>query len=278
MSLQTLIEAKIFSKLLESREEDMEKLHVANETFENIVAFVKKLGNDSSKFADKFYTDEAGRFKGFHMEINLPKKQRIPEISNLFIEFVDRELSGVKPTIKARASRVLEPNTGEIKALIISLYIDASNAANKPVKSYNKWFASNLLSILEKSNYRSSFVHEFTHTLDYRRINPEYLIARAKRKQTELEAGGVSDRDKYVNDPLELNAYYQQAISDFYDQLVNTKTVDEWNSFVGDTPQQFAETIINTYLRPQVIRRLTPENKKRFMKRLATTWEYLKIS
>lgn len=278
MSLQALIEAKFLQKLAEASEQDIEKLHIANEVFENVIAFVRKLGNNPSKFSDVFYTDDAGRFKGFNMETNFSKKQRIPEISKLFVEFVDRGLFNVKSTIKARAGRVLEPNTGEIKELTIRLYIDAPNAANKPAKSYNKWFAANLLSILETSNYRSSFVHEFTHTLDFRRINPEYLIARAKRKQAEHEAGGVKDRDKYVNDPLELNAYYQQALSDFYEQLVSTNTVEEWNGLVGNTPQEFAETILNTYLRPQVIRRLTPENKKRFMKRLATTWEYLRIS
>lgn len=278
MSLEVLIEGKFLQKLLESRENDIEKLHIANEVFENVVNFVRKLGTNTTKFSDVFYTDEDGRFKGFHMETNLPKKQRIPYISNLFIEFVDYRLGKVKSTIKARARRVLEPDTGKIAELHIQLFIDAPTPAIKAVKAYNKWFAANLLSILETSNYRSSFVHEFTHTLDFRRINPQYLIARAKRKQAEQEAGGVRDRDKYVNDPLELNAYYQQALSDFYDQLVSTNTVDEWNGLVGNTPQEFAINIINTYLRPQVIRRLTPENKKRFMKRLATTWEYLKIS
>ena len=120
----------------------------------------------------------------------------------------------------------------------------------------------------------SSFVHEFTHTLDFRRINPQYLIDRAKRK----EASDIRDRDKYANDPLELNAYYQQAISDFYDQLLKTKTVEEWNAQVGETPQRFAENIVTLYLRPQVKKRLSPENKKRLMKRAATAWEYLKIN
>lgn len=278
MNLRVLIEAKLFLKLAESRENDMEKIHIANETFENIIAFVRKLGADPDRFTEKFYTDKSGRLTGFHMETNLPKKQRVPEISDLFIEFLDRKLYGVKDTIKARAGRVLEPNTGKINQLHIKLYIDAPEAAIKAPKTYNKWFAKNLADFLERSNYRSSFVHEFTHTLDFRRINPEYLIARAKRTLAEKEAGGVKDRDRYANDPLELNAYYQQAMSDFFNSLLQAKTVEEWNAAVGETPQEFAENVLTNYLRPQVIRRLTPDNKKRLMKRAATAWEYLKIN
>lgn len=274
MNLRALIEAKLFLKLAESREDDIEKLHIANETFENIVAFIRNLGNDPSNFAESFYTDESRKLKGFHLPTNLVP---IPEISDLFIEFLDRKLYGVKDTIKARAGRVLEPNTGEIKHLHIKLYIDAPEDVIKAPKAYNKWFAKNLAELLESSNYRSSFVHEFTHTLDFRRINPKYLVARAKQKLAEKEAGGVRDRDKYANDPLELNAYYQQAMSDFYNTLLKAKTVEEWNGYVGETPQEFAENLVTTYLRPQVQRRITLENKKRLMKRAATAWEYLKI-
>ena len=169
MNLRALIEAKLFLKLAESREDDIEKLHIANETFENIVAFIRNLGNDPSKFVESFYTDQSGKLKGFHLPTNLVP---IPEISDLFIEFLDRKLYGVKGTIKARAGRVLEPNTGEIKHLHIKLYIDAPEDVIKVPKTYNKWFAKNLAELLESSNYRSSFVHEFTHTLDFRRINP----------------------------------------------------------------------------------------------------------
>lgn len=278
MKLQDLLEAKLFLKLAESREEDMDKLHIANEAFENIEAFIRKLKKDPSKFAEKFYTDNDGRFIGFHIKTNLPKKQQIPEISDLYIEFLDHELNNVKPTIKASADRNIEPNTGKITQLRIKLYIDAPQAANKSVKAYNKWFANNLADILENSNYRSSFVHEFTHTLDFRRINPEYLVARAKRKISEKEAGKVRDRDKYANDPLELNAYYQQAMSELYNDLLKVETVEEWNANVGETAQEFVDKLLTIYLRPQVQKRLTPENKKRLMKRAATAWEYLKLN
>lgn len=276
MNLRALIEAKLFLKLAESREDDMEKLHVANETFENIVSFIRKLKNDSETFSNKFYTDSDGTLKGFHLETNLKKQKRTDTIDT-FVEFLDHELTGVKQTIRAQAGRVLEPNTGELQQLHIKLYIDAPKGVKKNAKSYNKWFAKNLASILQDPDYRSSFVHEFTHTLDYRRINPKYLIARAERKIAEKEAGVARDRNKYANDPLELNAYFQQAISDFFNSLLQTKTVEEWNAAVGETPQEFAENVLTNYLRPQVIRRLTPDNKKRLMKRAATAWEYLKI-
>jgi len=271
MKLSDLIEANIFRKLAESREEDMEKLHIANEVFENIVSFIESLDQDISKFRRNFIKEKNGKFIGLKLERRLPE---IPEIQDLTVYFYDYEMSGVKETIKAKAGRNILDN--KLASVYISLYFDAPASAKKTTVAYNRWISKNLATIIQDSKYRSSFVHEFTHTLDFRRINPEYLIARAKRKIAEKEANVKRDRDSYINDPLELNAYYQQAMNDLYAKLLETETADEWNNIIGNTPQEFADTLIS-YLRPQVQKRLNPENVKRLMKRAATAWEYVRL-
>lgn len=269
MKLSEFIEAKIIQKPAESREEDMEKLHTANEVFENIVSFVEGLNQDVEKFRRSFIKEKTGKFIGFELERRLPK---MPETQAMKVYFFDYDMSGVKKTIKAYADRNVEDN--KLKDVRISLFFDAPASAKKTTLSYNRWLAKNLANILQDPRYRSSFVHEFTHTLDYRRINPEYLVARAKRKIAEKEANVKKDRDKYINDPLELNAYYQQAMSDIYAKLL--ETTEEWNNVIGNTAQEFADILIS-HLRPQVQKRLNPENIKRLMKRAATTWEYVRL-
>ena len=217
MKLSDLIEANIFRKLAESREEDMEKLHIANEVFENIVSFIESLDQDISKFRRNFIKEKNGKFIGFELERRLPE---IPEIQDLTVYFYDYEMSGVKETIKAKAGRNILDN--KLASVYISLYFDAPASAKKTTVAYNRWISKNLATIIQDSKYRSSFVHEFTHTLDFRRINPEYLIARAIRKIAEKEANVKRDRDSYINDPLELNAYYQQAMNDLYAKLLET--------------------------------------------------------
>ncbi len=271
MKLSDIIEAKILQRLAESSEEDVEKLHKANEVFESIISFVENLNQDPKNFDKKFMKDNENRLYG----IKLHSIISMPETENMRVLFFDYDIEGVKKTIKAKAGRKIEGD--QLKSVYVSLFFDAPSSVKENVKTYNRWFAKNLINILNDSRYRSSFVHEFTHTLDYRRINPEYLVARAKQKISEKEAKKTKDRDKYINDPLELNAYYQQAMSDIYNKLLATETVEEWNKLIGNTPQEFVEVLLAN-LRPQVQKRLNPENVKRLMKRASTTWEYLRLT
>jgi hypothetical protein len=271
MKLWDFIETKVIQKLAEAREDDMEKLHTANEVFENVVSFVESLDQDVEKFRKRFIKEKGGKFVGIKLDRLLPS---MPEIKAMTVYFLDYEMSGVKKTVKAKAGRTIEDN--KLINVHVSLFFEAPATAKKTTLTYNRWLAKNLADILQDSKYRSSFVHEFTHTLDFRRINPEYLVARTKQKIAEKEANVKKDRDKYINDPLELNAYYQQAMSDLYNKLLETETVDEWNNLVGSTPQEFADNLLAN-LRPQVQKRLNPENIKRFMKRAATAWEYVRL-
>jgi len=271
MKFSDFIQAKIFQKLIESRDEDMEKLHMANEVFENIVSYIENLNQDISNFRKNFTRDKNNRFVG----INMSTVSSTPEVANMHVYFYDYDLIGIKKTVKAKAGRNIKD--GDLESVYVHLFFDAPEAAKKNATTYNRWLAKNLAEILKDPKYRSSFVHEFTHTLDFRRINPKYLVARSIRKTAEKEAKSEINRDKYINDPLELNAYYQQAMSDLYNKLLETETVEEWNNIVGNTPQEFATKLIAN-LRPQVQKRLNPENVKRLMKRASTAWEYMRLT
>ena len=260
MSFLGLLEAKLLQKLAESTEDDMEKLHLANESFEHILNFIQKLGKKLEKFEQSFYKDDQGRLVGFSIEENLAKSKQKPEYTNLFIRFQDYELYNVKKTIKAKASRIMDKETNEITELHITLFIDVPTEA----KRYYR-------------RKRSSFVHEFIHILDFRRVDPSYLASRTTRKKQELETKMKKDREKYINDPFELNAYYNQALSDMYNDLLKTETPEEWNALAGYSAQEFTDNLLN-YLRPQAKKRLTPENIKRFMKRASTAWDYIRLT
>lgn len=278
MSFLGLLEAKFFQKLAESTEDDMEKLHLANESFEHILNFIQKLGKKLEKFEQSFYKDDQGRLVGFSIEENLAKSKQKPEYTNLFIRFQDYELYNVKKTIKAKASRIMDKETNEITELHITLFIDVPTEAKRYYRrKYNNWIAKNLEDILQDPRYRSSFVHEFIHILDFRRVDPSYLASRTTRKKQELETKMKKDREKYINDPFELNAYYNQALSDMYNDLLKTETPEEWNALAGYSAQEFTDNLLN-YLRPQAKKRLTPENIKRFMKRASTAWDYIRLT
>lgn len=278
MSFLRFLEAKLFQKLVESTEDDMEKLHLANESFEHILDFIQKLGKNLEKFEQSFYKDDQGRLSGFSIEENLAKSKRKPEYANLFIQFHDHELSNVKKTFKAKASRLVDEETNKLVELHITLYIDVPTEAKRSYrKKYNKWIAENLEDVLQDPRYRSSFVHEFIHTLDFRRVDPSYLVLRTNRKKQEIETKIKKDLEKYINDPFELNAYYNQALSEMYNDLLKTETPEEWNALAGNSAQEFTDNLLN-YLRPQAKKRLTPENIKRFMKRASTTWDYIRLT
>jgi hypothetical protein len=99
------------------------------------------------------------------------------------------------------------------------------------------------------------------------------------KKQAERERqqqAGEKSRDfgTYANDPLELNAYFSQAMSDVMSQLKG-KSPEERTAIIGKTPQEFVDKFMGTYLKKQVRKNIDPENWKRLAKRAATSWELL---
>lgn len=265
-NLQTLIKLLI----LENREEDLEKISAANKSFDDIQTYVANLNGLLSNYKSTFKNS-----KGWLTGFSLGAKLRREEHLKLSVLFLDRTLFKISGKIKARAYRTIGARNQQLQSLTIVIYFDAPTEAIKSTNSYNRWLSKNLESILQDPKVRSSYIHEFTHSLDFRRIEPSYLLKRSEEKETvnarRKATGEPKDFVKYSNDALELNAYFSQALSQ-----VRTDIKDGNKEVLGDTAQEFAEVFMDNYLAKTLRKNLSPENRRRLMKRAATAWEVLK--
>lgn len=269
---------EFIQSVLENREEDFWKIESANQSYEQILGYVRALGGDLRSF-DRVFKKEAGYFTGFALGSRIRRQEHL----QLSVYFMDRELFGVKGKVNARAVRIkAQPESStstKLKGFFIAIYFDAPPEARKNARAYNKWFAANLEGILDSPAVRSSYVHEFTHVMDFKRMDPAYLQKRTNDKEKDLEqqqsTGSKRDFSKYANDPLELNAFFSQAMSDVKNALKAAQTPEEKSSIIGATPQEFADKFMNVFLKKQVRKNVSPENQQRMMKRAATSWRLL---
>lgn len=74
-----------------------------------------------------------------------------------------------------------------------------------PTKSMMGHFA-----IIMKELVKDSFIHEYVHYKDFLRSNARNLAYKGK-KSTEISTAA------YMNDPMEFNAFYQEAVSQWFD-------------------------------------------------------------
>lgn len=275
---ELMIIREFLQAVLEDREQDFWKIEMANQSFDSILTYVKGLGRDLKSF-DRVFEKNNGWFEGFSLAPRLRRAEHL----KLRISFQDRVVFGIKGKVNAQAFRVkvqpTNPNSAQLKGFIIRIFFDAPEEARLNARIYNKWFAQNLETILESSDVRSSYIHEFTHVLDFRRMDPRYLLKRTNDKQKDLDTlqttGGKRDFVKYTNDPLELNAYFSQAMSDVRAMLKTATTPEQKQQVIGGSPQEFVDLFMNKYLKKQLRKNLTPENRQRLMKRAATAWELL---
>jgi hypothetical protein len=260
----------------ETRQDDIEKIRMANNSYIAVSKHLSGLGKDLRKFQSAF-TKNNGWMETLTLSTSLPRNEHI----DLEVSFLDRGFHNVSNKIKARAMRVKEepnnPLNFKLKGFIIAIYFDAPPEVKKNPKVYNAWFAKNVEDIFSQESIRLSYVHEFIHVMDFRRMDPAYLQQRTNKKETELAKVGSGKRDfsKYINDPLELNAYFSQALFGVRRELRTASTPEEKQGVIGKTASEFVEKFMGSYLPPQVRRNLSPDNKQRMMKRAATAWELL---
>lgn len=265
--------------ILDSREEDFQKIQAANESYDAILGYIRRLDRNPKAFARVFQTNDQGFFTGFALGARVRREEHL----QLAVFFMDRGLAGIKSKVNAQASRIrvrpMSTTAAAIKSFQIRIYFDAPEEARTNPKVYNKWLAANLEDLLTNDGTRSSYVHEFTHVQDFKRMDPQFLLQRDMKKQAEKERqqkAGEKSRDfgTYANDPLELNAYFSQAMSDVMGQLKG-KSPEERTAIIGSSPQEFVDRFMGTYLKKQVKKNINPENWRRLAKRAATSWELL---
>lgn len=243
--------------LLETREEDFAKIRMANNSYLAIQRKVSSLNKDQAGF-EKVFRKEDGRFTSMSLGTFL----RRDEHAKMFVSFLERTLMNAPPGYMASAQ--LKKN-----GYHINIYFTAPQEVIRSTKAYNRWFAQNLDTVLSSSKMRSFYVHEFVHTLDFRRIPKDYLYQRPVQQT-------VIGTPEYANAPLEMNAYFLQAISYIRRKLKQTQNQEEIDGLIGRTPQEFVDKFMSTYLNKELRTLLTPENRQRLMKRAATAWEFLK--
>lgn len=264
--------------VLEDREQDFWKIELANKSFDSILNYIKSLGRDIKQF-ERVFDKNQGWFNGFALGTRVRKEEHL----KLRVQFQERSLFGIRGKVNAQAVRVRvqpdNPKSAQLKGFIINIFFNAPPEVLTNPKVYNKWFAANLEDILSNPSVKSSYVHEFTHVLDFKRMDPHFLLKRSLEKQKQVDAlktsGGKRDFGKYANDPLELNAYFSQVISDVRNSLRNAKTPEEKKAVIGNSPQEFVDKFMTVYLTKQLRKNVSPDNKQRLMKRAATAWELL---
>lgn len=123
----------------------------------------------------------------------------------------------------------------------------------------------------EFSTFKSTVVHEIIHILDNARL-------KGKVKDS-VEYATHGDYKSYANEPMELNAHYQQMIHNFEERmqlykshgLTTYRTI--FDSFLS-TPEKFIEHAF-TMISYSYIDALTPINITKFKKRLYQYYKHI---
>jgi len=100
-------------------------------------------------------------------------------------------------------------------------------------------------------NERISFVHEFTHFLDYMR-------------STDKRRAGVNPRKEgftaYYSDPKEFNAYFQEVAGEFVERVKGVKTKEQAQRILGHNFPEFLEKIMDLF--PEMYREIPKYDRK----------------
>lgn len=108
-----------------------------------------------------------------------------------------------------------------------------------------------------KSTFIKTLVHELIHALDLSRIPKDSLIQLVGKSKS----NSTLDIEKYVNDSLELNAFYQEII---FGIELEKKKFKDINSFIKYGFSKFPEFFQDN---------LSQDNKKKLLKRFADYYQ-----
>lgn len=252
-----------FVTLVIERKGDEEFIAKAQQSYADILEILKSLDGESSAAFSEVFEKEAGKYSLVDLNRHLPR----PEHENLYLVFVDKKTSDKRKTISAEAYRSITP---EGRLYWIELLIDVPY---KSLKAYNSTFRKSVLAAFATPDIKKSYIHEFVHTLDFRRMSDEYLLKRSEMKRKKREAGIKKDFKKYVNDPLERNAYFFESLDSVIDELKIIQTREEWDEFTGGSPRAFIEIFVKSFLDPRAKKHWDDKAQRSMIKRLAAIYE-----
>ena len=133
-----------------------------------------------------------------------------------------------------------------------------------------------------KHGLRDVWIHEYTHWKDSRRNSTMFDPKLGSAGKLDNQGAGA-----YYNDSAELQAYYVEAITHFFDTV---KTLERRHSegesgwqltarakmSFGKNWKEFLDQFLRDYADQNWIANLTPQNRKRIIKRAATSYRELK--
>ncbi len=119
---------------------------------------------------------------------------------------------------------------------------------------------------------KDTMVHELIHFFDWRRHK-----ARGKYGEKKQSPGGAD----YYNEPAEFNAYYQEGARGVESMAKAQRNTSAWPRVVkiffggGRDFQSFANAVSGRFFDKGWVENMTPDTRRRFLKRLAGLHEYL---
>lgn len=228
-----------FSKFYTIQERnDIKTNQVISRLVEKIIRFLKKYRKELD---DKGFVGENGTTYWF------PVKMVDKKYDDLYLVFMQEK----EKTQAAFQRKQLNDGT-VIK--IIKLYVLKDISKGIGISQILLHIKDNLLS------FKSTLSHELTHYFD--------------DKKYEIEKSAISigsDLYKYYNIPHEVNAYWNSSVREMMEVLKQSNTIK--NIFLNkfDNFKSYFEDILRTENFFYVS--LSPENKKRLLKRMYALWE-----
>jgi len=255
--------------LVVERAADEALLRKANSSYIAVAKLLYRLQAEPKRAFDKIVNKVGGRYG----VIDLERVLSGPEYEGLKLGLVDHETAQVKRTVSSTANRYITPDG---RSYLLSVYFNPG--PNLTDAEYNRAFrASVLLAPLHPKN-REHYVHEFVHVMDFRRMSDEYLMGRSSAKLARMQRGEKKDFRRYMNDPLETNAFTHQSFTRVKSMLKGARTRAAWEAVMGRSPHEFVDKFMSTYLDKRARKHWSEDNLRKLAKRAAAFYQSMAAS
>lgn len=218
------------------------------------------------------FTDDEGNASTYFYGKNM---KEIPEDLRSLFDNIGFFIAAVPPDSNRRgASYSNDGQTMPPGTMICYFKPKGEQVTEKAWGMYVTKFANKIL-----AQSRSALVHEFVHALDFERVkDPNYVSGGANYDVSKLFKGDKEELKKYVNHPLEMNALFQQYV-DRIERAIDDSGIDSFDGvkkfLFANNAQEFVKGMFDNFP-PQVVSSLTPDSRRRFIKRFTQLWHDLK--
>lgn len=220
------------------------KLETAGDIYDRVLRYLDDCQKRPSKGVQW-----NGLRKGF--ELNVGAAASRPEMNNLDLIFREKYPEEVKrETEQDRETRAMLRYSGTTGFMMIEIYTKVDYR-----------FPGNFANVLR--NFRSLFIHEFTHYQDLMSAHRGGLT-----DVTKMSASERSEKDEY-NSPLEYNAYVSMLIDEILQVFNDPRTsIMAKRQLVSPSFGQFMDTTVRHYIHPRFAAHLRDSTARHVIKRL----------